>query len=116
LDWVEPVESEPAAFSDPWANARSMHYSAVCSHSFFPAMGTSENTRDATPQRIEQLKHLEYEIRRSITVREDQEDTADPQQIDAAHQLGIAADTQSSKGDLLSLVQTHLRAAQAASP
>ncbi|HEX2604349.1 MAG TPA: hypothetical protein VHL60_06735 [Oxalicibacterium sp.] len=79
-------------------------------------MGIPNNDKSRSHHLVEQLQHLEYEIRRSITVREDQEDAADRQQIDAARELGIAAEPESSKGDLLSLVQTQLRAAQAKSP
>lgn len=57
-----------------------------------------------------QLQRLEYAIRQSITVREDQEDAADPLHVEEALRYGIDAPTGASKGDLLSLVQTHLRA------
>jgi hypothetical protein len=92
-----------------------MHYSGDCPHSFIFAMGIPNNDKSGSHHLVEELQHLEYEIRRSITVREDQEDAADRLQIDAARKLGIAAEPESSKGDLLSLVQTQLRAAQAKS-
>lgn len=63
---------------------------------------------------IEPLKVLEYSIRHSITVREDQEEDALPHHLDEARRLGIASDDASTKGDLLNAVQTALRAAQAA--
>jgi len=63
---------------------------------------------------IDKLTALEYAIRRSITVREDQDETADPQQLDEAARFGIRADDQITKGELLSAVQTMVRAAQAA--
>jgi hypothetical protein len=69
---------------------------------------TSGNTTDL----IEQLQLLEYAIRRSITVREDQEDAAGREHIAAARGLGIGVDAEASKGDLLAAVQTLLRAAQ----
>jgi hypothetical protein len=75
-------------------------------------MNLPQNT-GAAAGLIAQLKNLEYEIRRSITVREDQEDAAEPQHIDVACSLDIQAEAGASKGDLLSAVQTRLRAAQA---
>lgn len=62
----------------------------------------------------ERLQKLEYAIRQSMPVREDQEDAADPQHLDEAIACGIAITpamaSMLSKGDLLSLVQTHIRA------
>ena len=43
-------------------------------------------------------------------VREDQEDPADPQHLAEAAACGIAVTPHLSKGDLLSLVQTRIRA------
>ncbi|HTH95197.1 MAG TPA: hypothetical protein VL550_08190 [Rhodocyclaceae bacterium] len=57
-----------------------------------------------------QMQSLEYAIRQSMSVREDQEDPADPLHIEEARRYGIPAHDDLSKGDLLSLVQTHLRA------
>lgn len=59
---------------------------------------------------LEQLQKLEYAIRQSMTVREDQEDPADPKHLEAAAACGIVCAPALSKGDLLSLVQTRLRA------
>ncbi|MGV3742155.1 MAG: hypothetical protein ACO1NO_07590 [Burkholderiaceae bacterium] len=59
---------------------------------------------------IEQLRKLEYSIRQSITVREDQEEDADPVHTREAERLGIAGAGLVSKGDLLNAVQTALRA------
>lgn len=58
---------------------------------------------------LEDLKRLEYAIRQSIPVREDQEDPADTQQLQEARRCGIDIRGELSKGDLLSLVQTRLR-------
>lgn len=58
----------------------------------------------------QRLQSLEYAIRQSMPVREDQEDPADPQHLDEAAACGIAVTPALSKGDLLSLVQTHIRA------
>lgn len=58
----------------------------------------------------ERLKQLEYAIRTSITVREDQEEDADPRHVEEAAQCGIGVDAAMTKGDLLSAVQTVLRA------
>ena len=60
---------------------------------------------------IEQLRKLEYSIRQSITVREDQEEDVDPVHRSEAERLGIAGTSLISKGDLLNAVQTALRAA-----
>nr|WP_143710607.1 hypothetical protein [Janthinobacterium sp. Marseille] len=61
---------------------------------------------------IERLGTLEYAIRQSMTVREDQDEPAEPQHIKEAAQCGIAADDAMSKGDLLNAVQTLHRARQ----
>ena len=57
----------------------------------------------------ERLKNLEYAIRQSMPVREDQEDMADAQHLAEAAACGVAVTPGLSKGDLLSLVQTQLR-------
>jgi hypothetical protein len=62
---------------------------------------------------IEHLKTLEYEIRKSITVREDQEESVLPQHEEEAKRCGIPVEEFSTKGDLLNAVQTAVRAAQA---
>ena len=59
---------------------------------------------------LERLQKLEYAIRQSMPVREDQEDPADPQHLDEAAICDIAIAPGLSKGDLLSLVQTRIRA------
>jgi signal recognition particle subunit SEC65 len=64
-------------------------------------------------QLVEHLRTLEYEIRKSITVREDQEENADPQHKLEAKHFGISVNDADTKGDLLNAVQTALRAAQA---
>lgn len=61
---------------------------------------------------IERLVTLEYAIRQSMTVREDQDEPAEPQHIREAAQCGIAVDDAMSKGDLLNAVQTLHRASQ----
>lgn len=58
----------------------------------------------------ETLQKLEYAIRQSMPVREDQEDPADPQHLAEAAACGVAVTPDLSKGDLLSLVQTRIRA------
>lgn len=62
---------------------------------------------------IQRLQNLEYEIRKSITVREDQEEDADSRHVDEVSRCGITVPEASTKGDLLNVVQTALRAAQA---
>jgi hypothetical protein len=62
---------------------------------------------------IERLKILEYEIRKSMTVREDQEEDADPQHRDEAGRCGIAVEGLDTKGELLNAVQTTVRSIQA---
>lgn len=56
------------------------------------------------------LKKLEYAIRTSIIVREDQEDDADSGHLEEAAQCGINVIATMTKGDLLNAVQTALRA------
>lgn len=60
------------------------------------------------------LQKLEYAIRQSMPVREDQEDPADPLHLKEAAACGIDVTptiaATLSKGDLLSLVQTLMRA------
>ena len=70
-----------------------------------------ENSGDIA-QRIDQLSFLEYEIRRSITVREDQEEDALEWQLKEAERCGIILAPMATKGDLLSAVQTAVRAAR----
>jgi len=65
-------------------------------------------------QRIAQLTALEYAIRQSITVREDQEEAALPAHLASARSHGVRIDDEPTKGDLLSAVQTLVRAVQAA--
>jgi len=62
--------------------------------------------------RIERLVTLEYAIRQSMTVREDQDEPAEPQHIKEAAQCGIAVGDAMSKGDLLNVVQTLHRLSQ----
>lgn len=61
---------------------------------------------------IERLGILEYAIRQSMTVREDQDEAAEPQHIEEAAQCGITVDDAMTKGDLLNAVQTLHRASQ----
>jgi hypothetical protein len=61
---------------------------------------------------IERLTRLEYAIRQSMSVREDQDDTAEPKHTDEAVRCGVAVDDAASKGDLLNAVQTLVRAMQ----
>jgi len=60
----------------------------------------------------DRLTQLEYAIRVSITVREDQEDAATPEQLEEAAACNVHIEQDMSKGDLLSAVQTLKRAAQ----
>ncbi|HWT71577.1 MAG TPA: hypothetical protein VN361_05265 [Oxalicibacterium sp.] len=78
-------------------------------------MNASQNTNGTAADLVEQLQLLEYAIRRAITVREDQEDAASAEHIDAARGLGIHVNADASKGDLLAAVQTRLRAGQSKS-
>jgi len=75
-------------------------------------VNTLHNTNDNAAGLAAQLQLLEYAIRRSITVREDQEDAAGIEHIEAARGLGVSVDAAASKGDLLAAVQTLLRATQ----
>ncbi len=61
---------------------------------------------------IERLGILEYAIRQSMTVREDQDEPAESQHLAEAAQYGIAIDDAMTKGDLLNAVQTLHRASQ----
>jgi hypothetical protein len=56
------------------------------------------------------LRTLEYAIRQSMPVREDQEDPADAAHMETAAACGVVVAAGLSKGELLSLVQTRLRA------
>jgi hypothetical protein len=73
-----------------------------------------ENINETTIARlIERLKILEYAIRKSLTVREEQEDDADPQHRAEAERCGIPAEDLTTKGELLNAVQTAVRSIQA---
>lgn len=61
---------------------------------------------------IERLTNLEYAIRQSMTVREDQDEVADQQHKHEAERYGIAVEDATTKGDLLNAVQTLVRATQ----
>lgn len=61
---------------------------------------------------IEQLTNLEYAIRLSMTVREDQDEAADQQHKHEAERYGIVIEDATTKGDLLNAVQTLVRATQ----
>ena len=67
---------------------------------------------DNIAQLIDQLSFLEYEIRRSITVREDQEEDALDSHLKLADQYGISLQGVFTKGDLLGAVQTAVRVAR----
>lgn len=73
----------------------------------------NEMTNISIAASIEQLHGLEYAIRKSITVREDQEEDAEPLHLGEAARYGIRGDALTTKGDLLNAVQTALRSAQA---
>lgn len=62
---------------------------------------------------IERLTILEYAIRKSMTVREDQDENAEPAQRAEAQDCGIDTAGLDTKGDLLNAVQTAVRAKQA---
>ena len=62
------------------------------------------------PDALKRLQQLEYAIRQSMPVREDQEDPADLQHLEEAAACGMSVTPSLSKGDLLSLVQTRIRA------
>lgn len=61
---------------------------------------------------IERLGVLEYAIRQSMTVREDQDEPANPQHLSEAARYGITVSEAMTKGDLLNVVQTMHRARQ----
>ncbi|MDO8304764.1 hypothetical protein [Herminiimonas sp.] len=61
---------------------------------------------------IARLSKLEYAIRQSMTVREDQDEPAYPEHKDEAERYGISAEADVTKGDLLNAVQTLVRATQ----
>ncbi len=61
---------------------------------------------------IECLSKLEYAIRQSMTVREDQDEPANPEHKNEAERYGISVDSEVTKGDLLNAVQTLVRATQ----
>ena len=61
---------------------------------------------------IEHLTNLEYSIRQSMTVREDQDEPANPPHKAEAERCGITIDAAVTKGDLLNAVQTLVRATQ----
>lgn len=69
--------------------------------------------QNSPAQLVERLTFLEYEIRKSITVREDQEEDAQAWHLQEAQRCGIEIHASMSKGDLLNAVQTAARAAQA---
>lgn len=66
-------------------------------------------TSTASPDLHQRLRALEYAIRQSMPVREDQEDAPDPAHLAEALSCDIAAPSDVSKGELLSLVQTRIR-------
>ena len=61
---------------------------------------------------IARLTKLEYAIRQSMTVREDQDEPAYPEHKDEAERHGISVEADVTKGDLLNAVQTLVRATQ----
>lgn len=63
---------------------------------------------------IERLTILEYAIRQSMTVREDQDEAAELPHMNEAERCGIAIEDAMTKGDLLNAVQTLVRATQKA--
>lgn len=77
---------------------------------------TEELTTQLSMQLAEKLIALEYAIRQSIAVREDQEDDADTSHLETAKNYAINVTnnmaTSISKGDLLNAVQTQLRKLQ----
>ena len=70
------------------------------------------NITNLADYRIEHLKALEYAIRSSIAVREDQDEPALPPHMEEAAHYGIHIENDMTKGDLLNGVQTLLRATQ----
>jgi hypothetical protein len=93
------------------ANSRSVQ--AKFSSNYLITNLMDDMNDSATALSIESLKVLEYSIRNSITVREDQEENAEPQHKAEAERYGIRSDALTTKGDLLNTVQTALRSAQA---
>jgi hypothetical protein len=65
---------------------------------------------------IDRLTQLEYAIRQSMIVREDQDEPADPQHISEAARYGIAVANTATKEELLNAVQTLCRAMQKKRP
>ncbi len=61
---------------------------------------------------IERLIALEYAIRQSMTMREDQDEPASHHHKEAAETYGIVVEVAVTKGDLLNAVQTLVRAKQ----
>jgi signal recognition particle subunit SEC65 len=61
---------------------------------------------------IQRLSNLEYAIRQSMTVREDQDEAANPHHTHEAESYGISVEVNVTKGDLLNAVQTLVRATQ----
>ena len=61
---------------------------------------------------IDRLNTLEYAIRQSMTVREDQDEPANSEHKDEAERYGISVDSAVTKGDLLNVVQTLVRKKQ----
>jgi hypothetical protein len=70
------------------------------------------NILENMDETIERLITLEYAIRKSMTVREDQDEPADLQHTDVAKSYGVSVEDGITKGDLLSAVQTLVRAKQ----
>lgn len=70
----------------------------------------SEISRMKQDHLIERLTSLEYAIRQAMTVREDQEELANPEHKIEAEHCGISADVAVTKGELLNAVQTLVRA------
>lgn len=61
---------------------------------------------------VEHLTNLEYAIRLSMTVREDQDEVAELQHKHEAERYGVSVEDAMTKGDLLNAVQTLVRAIQ----
>jgi hypothetical protein len=61
---------------------------------------------------IDRLNTLEYAIRQSMTLREDQDEPANSKHKDEAERYGISVDSAVTKGDLLNVVQTLVRKKQ----
>ena len=62
---------------------------------------------------IERLKYLEFAIRKSMAVREDQDEPAERSHVAEAAQCGIKMTGDVTKGELLSAVQTLVRTTRA---